>query len=539
MTRTWRYVAVAACLGLVAASCGDDDGDDAASDVTDAASSAATAAGDAATDTTMAATDTTMAATDTTMAATDTTMAMSDTTMATDTTMAMSDTTAGADTTAATDETEGTTDGTDGAGDAAGGLSAAVGDSIDGTDIETDIGVDDTTIKVGMLADLSGAFAALVQEITEAQRVYWDHVNETGGIAGRQVELVIEDNAYDVAVNVEKYQILREEVAIISEATGSPHTAAIAQDLVDDDIIAIPLTWYSGWADPEIGQNVFETYTSYCLESMNAITWLHENEDVQTVAIISFPGEYGGDGAAGAALAAEGLGLDVVYDGTGQVTPPSADNPTPDQSAVVSQIVDAAPDLVWTTINPSSLTTIMSQAVGQGYEGLWSGNSPSYSFKLLGTELAPLLDESYIASTYVVTWGTDVPGMQNIVDIMTEANPDLVVSDVYLLGWTEAMVTQAILTKAAENGDMTRAGIVAAANEVTVDFDELAPSQTWQGEPNDYIVRESFIYDVDLAEYNPVSLGEGGGSTGWTLLEGPYVSPLAEEFVYEEPCYVG
>ena len=62
-------------------------------------------------------------------------------------------------------------------------------------------------------------------------------------------------------------------MAIFSQSTGSPHTASIAQDLVDDDLVAIPLTWYSGWADPEIGQNVFETYTTYCIESMNAIEW--------------------------------------------------------------------------------------------------------------------------------------------------------------------------------------------------------------------------------------------------------------------------
>lgn len=453
------------------------------------------------------------------------------------------------DTTAAEDEgaedtaTEGTAaEGTaaEGEGGEGGsGLSAAVGDTIPGDDIEFDVGVDETTIKVGMLADLSGAFAPLVQEVVAAQQVYWDQVNETGGIAGRQVELVIEDNAYDVAVNVEKYQIVRDQVAILSQVTGSPHTAAIAEDMVDDNLLAIPLTWYSGWADPEIGQNVLETYTSYCIESMNALEWMQANRDVQSVAIVSFPGEYGGDGAAGARMAAEALGLEVVFDGDGQVTPPSADNPNPDQSGVVSQIVDADPDLVWATVNPAALSSIMSQAVGQGYDGLWSGNSPTYSFKLLGTELAPLLDEHYIASTYIVTWGTDVPGMANVVDSMTAAQPDLTVSDVYILGWTEAMVTQAILEQAAMNGDMTREGIVAAGNEVTVDFDGLAPTQTWSGEPDDFIVRESFIYDVSLEAFNPASLADGGGSTGWELLEGPYTSQLAADFVFEGACYEG
>jgi ABC-type branched-subunit amino acid transport system substrate-binding protein len=349
---------------------------------------------------------------------------------------------------------------------------------------------------------------------------------------------VVEDNAYDVAVHQEKFEALRDEVAIFSQSTGSPHTASIASGLVEEDLIAIPLSWYSGWAFGELGQNAFESYTNYCLESMNGLEWLHNNRDVQTVAIISFPGEYGGDGAAGAAKAAEALGLEVVFDGTGQVTPPSADNPNPDQTAIISQIVQANPDLVWATVNPTSFAGIMGGAVSQGFTGLWSGNSPTYSFKLLGTALAPLLDQYYIASTYIVTWGSDVPGMQEVVDAMTAARPDLVVSDVYILGWTEGLITKAVLEQAAANGDMTRAGIVAAANQVEVDFNGLAPPQTWSGEPNDFVVRESYIYDVNLANYNPVALGEGTGSTGWDLLEGPYVSEIAADYDFTEPCFV-
>lgn len=409
--------------------------------------------------------------------------------------------------------------------------------AIDPASIATDIGVTEDTISVGMLADLSGAFAPLVTEIVASQEVYWDWVNANGGIAGRQIEVVVEDTGYDVARTGELYASMREEVAIISQSTGSPHTASIASQLVDDNLVAIPLSWYSGWADPTLGQNVFESYTSYCMESMNGIEWLHNNRDVQTVALISFPGEYGGDGDAGARMAIEQLGLEIVYDGAGQVTPPSAENPNPDQSGVISQIVASDADLVWAGINPAALGAIMGGAIGQGFDGLWSGNSPTYSFKLLGTELAPLLDQYYIASTYIVTWGTDVPGMAEVVEQMTAAQPDLAVSDVYILGWTEAMITQTILEQAAANGDMTRAGIVAAANEVSVDFGGLAPAQTWSGDPNDFIVRESYIYDVSLDAFNPVTLGEGGGTTGWELLEGPYTGEVVSGYTFDGPCF--
>lgn len=476
MKRTKMPVAVLTAFVLLAGACGDDDDDDTSSETTEAAA------------------ETTAQSAETTAGAADTTEATEDTTEATD-----------------------------------GG---------EPTEVKTDVGIDDTTIKVGMLADLSGAFAPLVSEIVEAQKVFWDDVNEQGGIAGRQIELVIEDNGYDVAKQQEKYDAIRNEVAILSQSTGSPQTAAIAQNLVDDDLIAIPLSWYSGFAFPEIGQNAFESYTNYCMESMNGLEWLASNRDVKTIAIASWPGEYGGDGAAGAAIAAEELGLEVVFDGTGQVIPASADNPNPDQTAIISQIVQSGADAVWTTMNPTSLGSLMSGAISQGYTGIWSGNSPSYSFKLLATDLAPLLDQYYVASTYIVTWGTDVPGMADVVDTMTAARPDLPVSDVYILGWTEGMITQAILEKAAESGDMTRAGIVAAANEVEVDFQGLAPSQSWAGEPNDFVVRESYMYDVSLEQYNPIPLGEGEGSTGWELLEGPFVGSVAEGYDFTEPCFV-
>jgi ABC-type branched-subunit amino acid transport system substrate-binding protein len=405
-------------------------------------------------------------------------------------------------------------------------------------DIATDVGVDDTTIKVGMLADLSGAFAPLVTQIVAAQEVFWDKVNDEGGIAGRQVELIVEDHGYDVAVMQEKFEGMRDEVAIISQSTGSPHTAAIAAGLVEEELIAIPLSWYSGWAFGETGQNALESYTNYCLESMNGIEYLAGEMGIETVAIISFPGEYGGDGAAGAAKAAEALGLEVVFDGTGLVTPPSADNPSPDQTAIISQIVQTNPDLVWAVINPTQLAVIMGGAVAQGYTGQWSGNSPTYNYQYLQSDLADALDQYYTASTYVVTWGADVPGMQEMVDAMTAARPDLPVSDTYIVGWTEGMITKAVLEQAAANGDMTRAGIAAAASEVTVDFEGLAPTQTWGGDPNDFVVRESYIYDVDLSKFNYITLGEGIGSTGNTLLTGPYTGELAADYDFTEPCFV-
>ena len=411
------------------------------------------------------------------------------------------------------------------------------GASTEFVEVETDIGVTDTEIRIGYNAAVTGIFAATVAPIIEATEVYWEWINENGGIAGREVVPVILDNEYDVPKHLENHEVFSgdggESVVMIGQSSGSPHTAATAELLVDDDLAAIPLTWYSGWADPDFGANVFEVQTTYCVESHNGVSYLAENYG-DKVAIISFPGEYGQDGATGAKLAAEKLGLEIVYDGEGAVVPGA------DQTPVITEIVNSGADFVWATINPTTLSEIMGGAAAQGFTGQWSGNSPTWGFQLLDTELADVADQYFTYSTYTALWNTnDSPGMQQVVEQMRERRPEAVVNDLYLLGWINGMIVKQVLEQAAANGDMTRAGVTQAAREITVDLEGLAPNQRWGGEPNDYIVRESYLYDIDLAAYTPgAAVTDENAGTGYTLIEGPYESELAAEFDFTGPCFV-
>jgi ABC-type branched-subunit amino acid transport system substrate-binding protein len=406
------------------------------------------------------------------------------------------------------------------------------------TEILTDVGVTDDTILIGLNADLSGIFAPLVTQIVDGQEAFWEIVNDNGGIAGRMVELKVLDNAYDVPKHLENYAEFAdtgdEGVIMFSQSTGSPHTAATADLLVEDNLLAIPLSWYSGWADPAIGANVMELYTSYCLESMNGVEYLAGAHEAATIAIISFPGEYGQDGAQGAKIAAEALGLEVVYDGEGAVVPGS------DQTPVITELINAAPDIVWATINPTTLAEILGGAYAQGLRAQWSGNSPTWNYQLLATDLATAADDVYTHSTYTALWDAiDTPGMTEMIEGMRAKRPDAVLSDTYIVSWTEGYATQAVLEQAAANGDMTRAGVVAALADVNVDFKGLAPDQTWGGEPNDFIVRESYLYDVVLANFTPGATVSDEGGTGFTILEGPYVGDIAGNFTFTEACFTG
>ena len=142
------------------------------------------------------------------------------------------------------------------------------------------------------------------------------------------------------------------------------------------------------------------------MEAMNGVTYLSEEYGTD-LAIISFPGEYGQDGAQGAKKAAEALGLNIVYDGEGAVVPGA------DQTPVITELVNSGADIVWTSVNPTTLAEIMGGAAAQGFTAHWSGNAPSWGTNLLGTDLAEVFDQYWTYSTYTELWNSgESPGMQ-------------------------------------------------------------------------------------------------------------------------------
>ena len=405
--------------------------------------------------------------------------------------------------------------------------------------IAHDIGVDiDTqTIRVGLNTDLTGIFAPLTTKITDAHLAYWEWVNDNGGIQGWTIEPVVLDNAYDVPTHLENYEVLSgdgpESVVMFATSTGSPHSASTAELLIEDNMAAIPLSWYSGWADPSIGKNLFEVQTNYCIEAMNGTTYMAETYG-DNVAIATFPGDYGQDAARGVKIAAEALGLNIVYDGEGAVIPGA------DQTPVITEIVESGADWVWVTLNPGHTAQLLGGSAAAGFTGQWIGSAPSWNPALLLVDgFNELADAFYTHSTYTVLLGVgEADGMQELLDVMREYRPEASWDDFYIVSWIQGYVVQQILDQAISNGNITRAGVLAAANQVTADLNGLAPNQSWVGNPNDNVVRETYLYDVDLSLYTPgATISDENANSGFSLIKGPYASDTALNWEYE-PCFV-
>src|SRR5579871_2953905 len=73
------------------------------------------------------------------------------------------------------------------------------------------------TIKIGVNEPLTGAFAASGTYVVNGAKIAADEINAKGGILGKQIELVIEDNKSNPteAAAVAEKLIIRDKVPVI------------------------------------------------------------------------------------------------------------------------------------------------------------------------------------------------------------------------------------------------------------------------------------------------------------------------------------
>lgn len=108
------------------------------------------------------------------------------------------------------------------------------------------------TIKVGVDIALSGVIAANGQSVLGAVKLWADQVNASGGILGKPVQLVVEDDASDPKTANEKAKALvGQGVAVVTGPILSAERNAVQPVITGAGIPFLYSTWYEGGAyDP-------------------------------------------------------------------------------------------------------------------------------------------------------------------------------------------------------------------------------------------------------------------------------------------------
>ncbi len=158
-------------------------------------------------------------------------------------------------------------------------------------------GITDTEIVLGTHLDLSGPVAAGMPQIRNGMQMRLDEANEAGGVNGRKLRIVVEDNGSQpqMAVRAIDKLIRKDEVFAIVNAFGSGTNAAVVKRAVDEGVL-----YFAPWGASSIFRRVaadspllFTTTPNYDAVMVTGMKWLLDTHTPKKVGFIYQEGPLG------------------------------------------------------------------------------------------------------------------------------------------------------------------------------------------------------------------------------------------------------
>ena len=117
-------------------------------------------------------------------------------------------------------------------------------------------GVIEGSIKVGGILDQTGPAAIVSVPATQAIQSYFRHINEQGGVNGRKIKFLVEDDRYTIpmALSAFKKLVFKDKAFILMGPTSSSALTALSRSIQNEKIPLISLI------SPEITVKPFKRY---------------------------------------------------------------------------------------------------------------------------------------------------------------------------------------------------------------------------------------------------------------------------------------
>ena len=178
-------------------------------------------------------------------------------------------------------------------------------------------GVTDSEIVIGQSLGLTGPLAAMAPELLNITKTYLDGINAQGGVHGRRIRMVTEDDAYkpENSVRLVGKMIAQDHVFALANLTGTANVGAVLPLLAKEDPpvpLISPFTGANLLRDPPIN-HVFNVRASYGDEVEKLVQHL-TTLGVQRISVLWMNNGFGKDGLAGARKSMEKRGLKLHSD---------------------------------------------------------------------------------------------------------------------------------------------------------------------------------------------------------------------------------
>lgn len=295
-------------------------------------------------------------------------------------------------------------------------------------------GVTDNEVKIACLVDLSGPGKYGGPPIVDAFNDYVAWANDKGGIHGRKINLVVEDNGIlpNTTMNAARKVILKDGVFAIAFNLGSAGSSAILPLCEENQVVLMPHGANKQFFDPG-NKWVFVPHTVQYSMASRAVEYVLGMNPKARIGMIYQDDGFGREGLDGARAAAQFMKSALVAEAPYKI---GTIDFTPHMSAMKEAKVDWI--VLWTYLPQSA--AVIKEKVKMGWDvQLISNNTTGVPplFALVGENA-----DGYLLVTPYAPGYMDLPGIKRVKDITkkygnfekTLGNP-MYPDYLYLAGW--------------------------------------------------------------------------------------------------------
>ncbi|MDE2804111.1 MAG: ABC transporter substrate-binding protein [Gemmatimonadota bacterium] len=171
------------------------------------------------------------------------------------------------------------------------------------------------SIKVGAIFDLTGPTADVGTDYADGMRGYADWVNMQGGIAGRPIDLIYQDYAYQIDRAEQLYSQFVSEGVVVFMGWGTGDTEALRLRVIEDEIPFSSASLSHVLGDPADAPYNFLVAPTYTDQFRIALDWIAANhgEETPVVALMHNASPFGlSPSRHGGVEYAEAVGVDLT-----------------------------------------------------------------------------------------------------------------------------------------------------------------------------------------------------------------------------------
>lgn len=214
-----------------------------------------------------------------------------------------------------------------------------------------------SSIKVGVVTPLSGTYAGIGQQVRWGLDLAAAQINAAGGVAGRKIELIYEDEEANPAVATQKAEKLFQvnKVDFLTGTVNSGSTLAVGQVAERNSrLIATTVSFADSITGEKCSANVFRVNARAGMQSAALADWMASTKPNATVFYLGPDYEMGRSTVAAFKAAAEAKGAKTA----GEVFAP-LDNK--DYSPFFGQMRAAKPTVIYTSVAGNDTVRLFTQ----------------------------------------------------------------------------------------------------------------------------------------------------------------------------------